>query len=74
MPRHLRPLYAWYGDMEMPPHLWAAMAQGPIEVNIVCHAPLSMADHGDRKTLAKRAEEAVRRGLVDTLHGRAKMS
>jgi 1-acyl-sn-glycerol-3-phosphate acyltransferase len=74
MPRHLRPLYAWYGDMEMPPHLWAAMAQGPIEVNIVCHAPLSMADHGDRKTLAKKAEEAVRRGLVDTLHGRAKMS
>ncbi|MBL8902662.1 MAG: 1-acyl-sn-glycerol-3-phosphate acyltransferase [Rhizobiales bacterium] len=74
MPRHLRPLYAWYGDMEMPPHLWAAMAQGPIEVNIVCHAPLSTADHGDRKTLAKKAEEAVRRGLVDTLHGRAKMS
>ena len=28
MPRRLRPLYAWYGDMEMPPHLWAAMAPG----------------------------------------------
>ena len=50
------------------------MGHGPIEVKIICHAPLSMADHGNRKTLAKQAEEAVRRGLVDTLHGRAKMS
>jgi 1-acyl-sn-glycerol-3-phosphate acyltransferase len=74
MPRHLRPLYAWYGDMDLPPHLWAALAHGPIEVKIICHAALSMADHGSRKILAKQAEEAVRQGLVDTLHGRAKMS
>jgi 1-acyl-sn-glycerol-3-phosphate acyltransferase len=73
MPRRLRPLYAWYGDMEMPPHLWAAMAHGPIEVKIICHAPLSMADHGNRKILAKKAEETVRQGLVDALHGRDKM-
>jgi 1-acyl-sn-glycerol-3-phosphate acyltransferase len=73
MPRHLRPLYAWYGDMDMPPHLWAAMGRGPIEVKIVCHAALSIADHGSRKTLAKQAEEAVRQGLVDALHGRDKM-
>ena len=74
MPRRLRPLYAWYGDMDMPPHLWAAAAHGPIEVKIICHAALSMADHGNRKILAKEAEEAVRRGLVHALHGRAKMS
>lgn len=49
-------------------------AQGPIEVKIVCHVPLSIADHGNRKTLAKQAEEAVRQGLVHALHGRAKMS
>jgi lyso-ornithine lipid O-acyltransferase len=73
MTRRLRPLYAWYGDMEMPPHLWAAVAQGPIEVKIICHAPLSMTNHGNRKTLAKQAEEAVRQGLVQALHGRAKM-
>jgi 1-acyl-sn-glycerol-3-phosphate acyltransferase len=73
MTRRQRPLYAWYGDMEMPPHLWGAVAQGPIEVKIVCHAPLSIADHQNRKTLAKQAEEAVREGLVHALHGRAKM-
>jgi lyso-ornithine lipid O-acyltransferase len=74
MTRRLRPLYAWYGEMDMPPHLWEAVANGPIEVKIICHAPLSIADHGNRKILAKQAEEAVRRGLVDTLHGRVKMS
>ena len=73
MTRRLRPLYAWYGDMDMPPHLWSAAAHGPIEVKIICHAPLSMADHGNRKTLAKKAEEAVRQGLVHSLHGRGKM-
>jgi 1-acyl-sn-glycerol-3-phosphate acyltransferase len=74
MTRRLRPLYAWYGDMEMPPHLWGAAGHGPIEVKIICHAPLSIADHGNRKNLAKQAEEAVRQGLVHSLHGRAKMS
>ncbi|HEX7107774.1 MAG TPA: lysophospholipid acyltransferase family protein [Aestuariivirga sp.] len=74
MTRRTRPLYAWYGDMEMPPHLWGAAGRGPIEVKIICHAPLSIADHGNRKTMAKQAEEAVRQGLVHSLHGRAKMS
>ena len=74
MTRRMRPLYAWYGDMEMPPHLWGAAGRGPIEVKIICHAPLSIADHGNRKTMAKQAEEAVRQGLVHSLHGRAKMS
>ena len=73
MTRRLRPLYAWYGDMDMPPHLWGAAACGPIEVTIICHGPLSIADHGNRKTLAKLAEEAVRQGLVHSLHGPAKM-
>lgn len=74
MTRRLRPLYAWYGDMEMPPHLWEAAAHGPIEVKIICHAPLSITDHGNRKSLAKQAEEAVRQGLMHSLHGGAKMS
>jgi lyso-ornithine lipid O-acyltransferase len=71
MTRRLRPLYAWYGDMGLPRHLWAALAHGPIEIQIVCHPPLS-AD-SDRKKLAQDAESAVRRGLVDALHGRPGM-
>ena len=74
MTRRLRPLYAWYGDMDLPPHIWVALAHGPIEVNVICHSPLSMADQVDRKALAKQAEETVRRGLAHSLHGRGKMS
>lgn len=74
MTRRMRPLYAWYGDMDMPPHLWAAMAHGPIEVKVICHKPLSLSETGDRKSLAKRAEEIVRQGLVQSLHGPVKMS
>ena len=67
MNRRLRPLYAWYGDMELPLHLWEALAAGPMEVTVVCHPPLAPDD--DRKGLAARAETMVREGLVRALHG-----
>ncbi len=74
MTRRLRPLYAWYGDMDLAPHLWEALVHGPIEVNLTCHAPLSMADLGNRKLLAKTVEDTVRQGLVHSLHGDSKIS
>jgi lyso-ornithine lipid O-acyltransferase len=70
MTRRRRPSYAWYGDMDMGPHLWAALAQGPIEVDVICHPPLRRREANDRKTLAREAEEAVRRGLLAALAGR----
>ena len=65
MMRRTRPFYAWYGDMEMESHLWQALAQGPIEVDVICHKPLTLAEAGNRKALAREAEAAVRRGLVE---------
>ena len=65
--RRWRPLFAWYGDMELAPHLWQALLTGPIEVNVVCHAELP--PHSSRKALAQKAETTVRRGVVDALHG-----
>jgi lyso-ornithine lipid O-acyltransferase len=70
MTRRQRPLYAWYGDMDLAPHLWAALGSGPVEIKIVFHAPLTMADAGDRKALAKKVEATIRLGLVHALHGR----
>lgn len=67
MTRRRRPFYAWYGDMEMGPHLWQALALGPIEVDVICHRPLSLAEAGNRKALARQAEDAVRRGLIEAL-------
>ena len=66
--REGRPLYAWYGDMELVPHLWEALKAGPLDVLVQFHAPLSL-DSMDRKTLAKRAESAVRDGQAKALAG-----
>ena len=70
MTRRQRPLYAWYGDMELPPHLWKALGHGPVEIKVICHPPLKAAEVGNRKVLAKTVENTVRQGLVHALHGR----
>lgn len=69
MGRENRPLFAWYGDMEMVPHLWEALLAGPLDVVVQFHEPLSL-DAMDRKTLAARAEEIVRTGQAEALAGR----
>jgi len=54
-------LYGWWGDMAFAPHLLATLAaprQGRVEVTY--HPPIAIADHPDRKTLARAAETAVR--------------
>ncbi|MCA3554358.1 1-acyl-sn-glycerol-3-phosphate acyltransferase [Aestuariivirga sp.] len=73
MNRRLLPSYAWYGDMELIPHLLGAVSSGPIEVKIICHKPLSPSGELNRKALARHAEEEVRRGLVLALHRGAKI-
>ena len=70
MTRRRRPSYAWYGDMEMAPHLWEAMGTGPIDVTVVCHPPVALAEIGDRKALARHAEDTVRKGLAARLAGK----
>jgi 1-acyl-sn-glycerol-3-phosphate acyltransferase len=69
MGRENRPLFAWYGDMEMMPHLWEAILAGPLEVVVQFHAPLSL-DDMDRKTLALRAQQVIQTGVSEALQGR----
>ena len=73
MNRRLMPFYAWYGDMDLAPHLWEALATGPIEVTVVCHPPLSLSGEMNRKALARHAETLVRRGVSLALHDPAKI-
>lgn len=73
MNRRLMPAYAWYGDMELAPHLLGALAAGPIEVTVICHAPLSLSGEMNRKALARHAEAEVRRGLALALHDPGKI-
>jgi lyso-ornithine lipid O-acyltransferase len=57
-----RPSLAWYGDMELVPHLWAALKAGPIGIEIRFCEPLSKAS---RKLMAKQAEATIRKGLAE---------
>ncbi|HJS46022.1 MAG TPA: lysophospholipid acyltransferase family protein [Rhizomicrobium sp.] len=69
MGRENRPLFAWYGDMELMPHLWEALLAGPLDVVVQFHEPFSL-DMMDRKALAARAQEIVQSGQAQALAGR----
>lgn len=73
MNRRLMPSYAWYGGMDLAPHLLEALATGPIEVAVICHPPLSLSGELNRKALARHAEQEVRRGVTLALHDPAKI-
>lgn len=49
--------YAWYGDMDLVPHLWAVIKSGPIKVHVTIHAALAKTD---RKAMAREAEATIR--------------
>jgi 1-acyl-sn-glycerol-3-phosphate acyltransferase len=70
MGRENRPLYAWYGDMDLVPHLWEALVTGPVDVVIQFHPPLYVDQVGGRKALAQKAEAIVRAGQAALLAGR----
>ncbi len=67
MGRENRPLFAWYGDMELVPHLWEAMKAGPIDVVVEFHPPMTVDCAGGRKALAAAAETIIRRGQTRAL-------
>jgi 1-acyl-sn-glycerol-3-phosphate acyltransferase len=69
MGRENRPLFAWYGDMELVPHLWEALLTGPIDVTVEFHKPMDVDEVGGRKALAAKAEAIVRRGQMRALAG-----
>ncbi|UUX52127.1 1-acyl-sn-glycerol-3-phosphate acyltransferase [Nisaea acidiphila] len=70
MGRGLRPFYAWYGDMDLVPHLLDALALGRVDVEVEFHPPLDPAEFGNRKELAAHCERAVSRGVSRALSGR----
>lgn len=70
MGRGLRPFYAWYGDMDLVPHLLEALALGTVEVAVEFHAPVAPEDFVDRKALAEHCERIVADGVSRALAGR----
>jgi lyso-ornithine lipid O-acyltransferase len=68
--RRNRPSYAWYGDMDLPPHLWEALCKGPVQVDVIIHAALDVETGLDRKRACAAAENTIRHSLAAKLHGR----
>lgn len=59
----LRDLYAWYGDLDMLPHLVAFAKTSGTTVRLVFHDPVDPSAFADRKALAEACWETVRGSL-----------
>lgn len=68
--RFYRPFFAWYGDMDLAPHLWTVLGLGKATVAITFHPPISLAACGSRKALAEHCHRVVSRGVAAALAGR----
>ncbi len=68
---HLRPLVAWYGDMELMKHLFSLAGLGRIEVVVEFHPPTTLAEQGNRKALTDYCYRQVAAGHAAQIAGRA---
>ena len=68
--RHLRPFFAWYGDMELVPHARDLVSLGRLTVTVTFHAPTTIDEFGSRKKLAQHCYETIARGHAEALSGR----
>ncbi|SNY90385.1 1-acyl-sn-glycerol-3-phosphate acyltransferase [Cohaesibacter sp. ES.047] len=68
MGRQHRHIAAWYGDMDLAPHLWAVAKEGAIDVTLTFGEPIPFGADADRKEAARKAEATVRANMLKTLH------
>ncbi|MGC2409822.1 MAG: lysophospholipid acyltransferase family protein [Methyloceanibacter sp.] len=69
--RRGRPVVAWYGDMDLASHAWRLLSLGPLDAHIRIGPPVPFDDFADRKSLARHAEEQVRKDVAELLRRRA---
>jgi 1-acyl-sn-glycerol-3-phosphate acyltransferase len=60
--RATRPLFAWYGDMDIASHFWRLAQHRGLRATVLLHAPLDPARFADRKALARAVWLAVAEG------------
>lgn len=58
-----RPEVAWYGDMELAPHLALFATRGPIDLHVTWGAPIAFEAATDRKRATAQAEATMRQAL-----------
>jgi 1-acyl-sn-glycerol-3-phosphate acyltransferase len=62
--RRDRPLFAWYGDMEIGSHFWRLARRSGARATVVLHEPFSPATFPDRKTLTAEVSHIVALGCA----------
>jgi 1-acyl-sn-glycerol-3-phosphate acyltransferase len=68
--RRDRPIFAWYGDMDIGSHFWR-LARGPGgQVTVVLHEPLDPRAYPNRKLLTAAVERVVVEGAAALRQGR----
>ena len=70
MGRHLRPFFAWYGDMELAGHLWQLLGIGRSRVEVRFHDPVSLDRFVSRKELSAWCHATIAAGVARSLTGR----
>jgi lyso-ornithine lipid O-acyltransferase len=68
--RRSRCRVAWYGGASLLPHLRQLVARGAIDVTVSWGDPIAFDAFSDRKIVANRLEDEVRKLTVATLRGR----
>jgi 1-acyl-sn-glycerol-3-phosphate acyltransferase len=68
--RPYRPFFAWYGSVELAPHLWSMVGLGTVEVVVEFHPSTFLQDCGSRKALANYCHARVAGGVAGALFGR----
>ncbi|HVH81832.1 MAG TPA: lysophospholipid acyltransferase family protein [Stellaceae bacterium] len=68
--RMWRPFFAWYGDMDLAPHLWRLLGLGTIGVVVEFHPPVKVSEFKSRKALTEYCQQRVIAGVSRALAGR----
>jgi 1-acyl-sn-glycerol-3-phosphate acyltransferase len=66
-----RAVFAWYGDMNLAPHVWQLAQWQGKRVTLLFHAPLDPQDFADRKALSQATWQAVAEGAAALRQNRA---
>ena len=62
--RFTRPIYCWYGDMELAPHLWNLSQYSDMHASVIFHDPLYPENFKTRKHLAQETWDIIAKGTV----------
>jgi len=68
--RYWRPLFAWFGDLDLVPHLWQMVCLGETEAIVTFFSPIDIDQLGDRKKLAQHCFRQVSGGVQLANSGR----